>query len=140
VGLAEYRGVWRRSQSRDDIRRVSWRTKRVLQSRIADCGRFVQSRDCRERTYDQFQDYWNPVTIVLLAQAETFGTCWHRHSRKRRMQQRQPSQMAACLRGVSASTIIEQEPTLVFPFIGGTILTQTLSAAFASGEFNWFPS
>jgi para-nitrobenzyl esterase len=94
-------------------------------------------------TYDQFQDYWDPVTIVLLAQAETFGTPFVSGgtaiAASVGCSSGSPSQMAACLRGVLASTIIEQEPTLVFPFIDGTILTQTLSAAFASGDFNQVP-
>jgi para-nitrobenzyl esterase len=48
-------------------------------------------------------------------------------------------QTAKCLRAVPASTLVEAEPTTEFPIIDGTVLTQNLDSAFASGEFNRVP-
>lgn len=50
-----------------------------------------------------------------------------------------PSQTAACLRGVPASTLALAEPGTIYPFVDGTILTQTPTAAFTSGQFNPVP-
>jgi len=81
-------------------------------------------------TYLEFQDYFE--NIVTLAVAETAGSavadsvgCG--------------SQTAACLRGVPASTLVEAEPFPIFPIVDGRLLTETMSAAFASGEFNRVP-
>jgi para-nitrobenzyl esterase len=49
------------------------------------------------------------------------------------------SQTAACLRGVSADTLIAAEVGVVYPFVDGKLLTQTPTAAFASGKFNKVP-
>ena len=51
------------------------------------------------------------------------------------------SQTAACLRGVTvtAATVVGLRPRAIFPFIDGTLLTQTLRGAFASGSFNRVP-
>jgi para-nitrobenzyl esterase len=46
---------------------------------------------------------------------------------------------AACLRGVSASALVNAAPPVLYPFVDGTILPQTPSAAFASGNFNQVP-
>ena len=46
------------------------------------------------------------------------------------------SQTAQCLRTVAASTLVEQEPSIEFPIIDGTVLTQNLDSAFATGQFN----
>jgi para-nitrobenzyl esterase len=80
--------------------------------------------------YLEFQDYFD--NIVTLAVAETTGSavadsvgC--------------SSQSASCLRGVPASTLVQREPFPMFPIVDGTLLTQTISAAFASGEFNRVP-
>jgi para-nitrobenzyl esterase len=40
---------------------------------------------------------------------------------------------------VPASTMVAAEPFPLYPFVDGTLLTQTMSAAFASGEFNQVP-
>jgi para-nitrobenzyl esterase len=81
-------------------------------------------------TYLEFQDYFD--SIVPLAVAEVAGSavadsvgCG--------------TQTAACLRAVPASTLVEGEPFPIFPIVDGTLLTQTTSAAFASGEFNRVP-
>ena len=80
--------------------------------------------------YFEFQDYFD--NIVPLAQGETSGDaiaaavgC--------------SSQTADCLRSVPASTLALQEPGTVYPFVDGTVLTQTPSASFASGSFNPVP-
>jgi para-nitrobenzyl esterase len=44
-----------------------------------------------------------------------------------------------CLRGLPASTLALIEPGTVYPFVDGTILTQTPAAAFTSGQFNQVP-
>ena len=46
---------------------------------------------------------------------------------------------AKCLRDVPAATLAALEPAAVHPFVDGTVLAQTPSAAFASGEFNQVP-
>src|SRR5262249_5792644 len=46
---------------------------------------------------------------------------------------------AACLRGVSAETLVGIEPGIVYPFIDGKILDRTLTQAFTSGKFNQVP-
>ena len=48
------------------------------------------------------------------------------------------SQTAACLRGVSAATLVASRGT-TFPTIDGTLLTETPGAAFDSGNFNRVP-
>lgn len=80
--------------------------------------------------YTEFQDYWN--FIVPLATGETAGAsiatsvgC--------------PSQTAQCLRNVPASTLVSQNPATAYPFVDGTILTQTPTDAFTSGQFNQVP-
>ncbi len=49
------------------------------------------------------------------------------------------NQMASCLRGVSANTLIAAQIGVLYPFVDGKLLTQTPSAAFASGQFNKVP-
>lgn len=49
------------------------------------------------------------------------------------------SQTAACLRGVSASTLIAVQPHTIYPFIDATLLLQAPGAALASGNFNRVP-
>jgi para-nitrobenzyl esterase len=85
-----------------------------------------------------FQSLFNP--IITLALGETMGTavvpsgaaittsvgCTAHHT-------------ARCLRGVSAATLIALEPAAVHPFVDGTVLAQTPSAAIASGKFNQLP-
>jgi para-nitrobenzyl esterase len=43
------------------------------------------------------------------------------------------------LRAVPASNLVEVEPNTEFPIIDGTVLTQNLNSAFASGQFNRVP-
>ena len=49
------------------------------------------------------------------------------------------SQTATCLRAVSAEALIAAEVGTVYPFVDGKLLTQTPTAAFASGQFNKVP-
>jgi para-nitrobenzyl esterase len=49
------------------------------------------------------------------------------------------SQSAACLRGVPARTLVDLNSRTTYPFIDGTLLNQTLLAAFSSGQFNQVP-
>ena len=49
------------------------------------------------------------------------------------------SQTAQCLRSTPAATFVLMEPGTIFPFVDGTLLTQTPQAAFASGQFNRVP-
>jgi para-nitrobenzyl esterase len=81
-------------------------------------------------SYLEFQDYF--PYIVSLADGEASGAgiadsvgC--------------TNQKASCLRAVPASTLVAGEPGSLFPFVDGTLLTQTPTAAFASGEFNQVP-
>jgi para-nitrobenzyl esterase len=46
---------------------------------------------------------------------------------------------AACLRGVSDTTLVNIEPGTLYAFVDGTLLTETPEAAFASGSFNRVP-
>ncbi len=94
--------------------------------------------------YSEFQDYFN--SIVSLSKGETVGG------------QGTPSgdavatalgcpgapaetlaETAACLRALPAATVIKNEPATIYPFVDGTILTQTPGSAFHSGEFNKVP-
>jgi len=48
-------------------------------------------------------------------------------------------QTAACLRAVSAADLVAVQISALSPFVDGTLLTQTPTAAFASGQFNKVP-
>jgi len=87
--------------------------------------------------YVEFQDYWD--FIVSLAQAETVGTPGVLAGTTIATNLGCASQTAVCLRALTASTVISQNPGTAYPFIDGTILTQTPTDAFASGEFNQVP-
>src|SRR5215472_2338603 len=98
---------------------ASPKAKGLFQGAIAESG-----------AYFEFQDYFD--NIVPLAQEETSGAaiaaavgC--------------SSQTVDCLRSVPASTLALQEPGTVYPFVDGTVLTQTPSVSFASGQFNHVP-
>ena len=49
------------------------------------------------------------------------------------------SQTAACLRAVSAATLVGVEAGVLYPFVDGKLLTKTPTAAFTSGKFNKVP-
>jgi para-nitrobenzyl esterase len=88
-------------------------------------------------SYFEFQDYF--PYIVPLAVAETTGTDLVPSGAAIADSVGCTNQKASCLRAVPASTIVAQEPFPLLPFVDGTLLTQTISAAFASGEFNQVP-
>jgi len=81
-------------------------------------------------SYLEFQNYFS--YLPTLAQAEATGAqvadsvgC--------------TIQTAKCLRAVPAATLVALEPSPVYPVVDRTLLTQTITAAFASGEFNRVP-
>ena len=88
-------------------------------------------------SYAEFQDYF--TNIVTLAQAETTGTTSVPSGAAIADSVGCTNQTASCLRAVSASTMVAAEPFPLYPFVDGTLLTQTMSAAFASGQFNQVP-
>jgi para-nitrobenzyl esterase len=87
--------------------------------------------------YAEFQDYF--FTIVPLAVGETTGTAGVPSGVAIADSVGCTSQTASCLRAVPASTMVAAEPFPLYPFVDGTLLTQTISAAFAGGEFNRVP-
>jgi para-nitrobenzyl esterase len=89
--------------------------------------------------FGQFQDYWDPITIVPLATAETIGTPFVPAGTTVASSVGCTSQTAQCLRAVSASSLVKIEPFIFAPFIDGTVLTERLDSAFANGTFNHVP-
>lgn len=96
--------------------------------------------------YAHFQDYWDPISLVPLATAETVGTPFVPAGTTLAANVGCSSQTAQCLRAIPASTLVEAQPRILFPALGvvfpiidGTVLTQTLDAAFKSGAFNPVP-
>jgi para-nitrobenzyl esterase len=100
----------------------------LFQRAIAESGAYVE-----------FQDYLDPLSIVPLAQAETSGTPLVRSGTALAAAVGCGSQTALCLRGVAASTLVSANPGTSYPFVDGSILTQNLTNAFASGHFNRVP-
>jgi len=88
-------------------------------------------------SYAEFQDYFS--NVVTLAQAETTGTRSVPSGIAIADSVGCTSQTASCLRAVPAATMVAQEPFPLYPFVDGTLLTQTIGAAFATGEFNHVP-
>jgi para-nitrobenzyl esterase len=87
--------------------------------------------------YGEFQDYYD--FIVPLAQGETSGTTLVPSGSSIAASAGCTSQTVQCLRGLPASALALAEPGTLYPFIDGTILTQTPAAAFTSGQFNQVP-
>jgi para-nitrobenzyl esterase len=46
---------------------------------------------------------------------------------------------AACLRGISNTTLVSVQPGTLYAFVDGTLLTETPAQAFAAGNFNRVP-
>jgi para-nitrobenzyl esterase len=88
-------------------------------------------------SYAEFQDYFS--NIVPLVVGETTGTTAVPSGAAIADSVGCANQTASCLRAVPAATMIATEPFPLYPFVDGTLLTQTMSAAFASGEFNQVP-
>jgi para-nitrobenzyl esterase len=92
--------------------------------------------------YAEFQDYWDMLSLVPLATAETIGTVFVPAGTVLAANvgcPGQTAQTATCLRATPASTLVDEKPGLLFPIIDGTVLTQNLDSAFADGEFNLVP-
>jgi para-nitrobenzyl esterase len=89
--------------------------------------------------YAEFQSYWDPISVVPLATAETIGTPLVPAGTTLASDVGCGSQTAECLRSIPASTIVKAEPDTLYPIVDGTLLTQTLDSAFATGEFNHVP-
>ncbi len=87
--------------------------------------------------YSEFQDYYS--YMVTLAVGETTGNGLAPSGATIADSVGCTSQTASCLRAVPASTMVAEEPGTLFPFVDGTLLTHTISTAFASGEFNHVP-
>ena len=88
----------------------------------------------------QFQDYFDPVSIVPLATTESIGTPFVPAGTALADKVGCSSQTAECLRATSAATLVEAEPpSLLLPIVDGAILSQTPDAAFESGAFNRVP-
>ena len=88
-------------------------------------------------SYAEFQDYFSD--IITLVQGETTGSSAVPSGAAIADSVGCTNQKVSCLRAVPASTMVAGEPFPVYPFVDGTLLTQTISAAFASGEFNQVP-
>jgi len=88
-------------------------------------------------SYAEFQDYFSYV--ISLAQGETKGSAGVPSGAAIADSVGCTNQKASCLRSVPASTVVAGEPFPLYPFVDGTLLTQTIGAAFASGEFNHVP-
>ena len=88
-------------------------------------------------SYTDFQDYF--PFIITVAEAETTGSRKVPSGAAIADSVGCSSQTAACLRAVPAATLVAVQPFPLFPFVDGTLLTQTIAAAFASGEFNRVP-
>ena len=88
-------------------------------------------------SYAEFQNYFS--YIITLAEGETTGSAGVPSGAAIADSVGCKSQKASCLRAVPASTMVAGEPFPVYPFVDGTLLTQTIGAAFASGEFNQVP-
>ncbi len=90
-------------------------------------------------SYFQFQDYWYDF-IVPLAWGESAGSALvpSGDAVANAVGCTTPT-TSACLRGVSAPALAAQQGTIVFPFVDGTLLTQPIGSAFASGAFNQVP-
>ena len=100
--------------------------KGLFQRAIAESGAYVE-----------FQDYFD--FIVSLATGETVGTSAVPSGEAIATSVGCGSQRAGCLRAVPASTLALAEPGTVYPFVDGTVLAQTPTAAFTSGQFNQVP-
>ncbi|HLW71029.1 MAG TPA: carboxylesterase/lipase family protein [Candidatus Binataceae bacterium] len=89
-------------------------------------------------SYGSFTDYFVP--IIPLAQGETLGSTVVQSGAAFAAAVGCGDQTAACLRAVPAATLVGVQPSpAMYPFVDGAILTQTPTAAFASGQFNQVP-
>jgi para-nitrobenzyl esterase len=87
-------------------------------------------------SYVEFQDYFSAIETLKTAET-TNGFAPSGNSVANSVGC--SSQTAACLRTVSADALVAAQVGVVYPFVDGKLLTQTPSAAFASGKFNRVP-
>ena len=87
--------------------------------------------------YVEFQDYFN--FIIPVTAGETTGTTLVPPGNSVASALGCSSETAQCLRALPASAFIPLEPGTIYPFVDGTLLTQTPTQAFASGHFNQVP-
>jgi len=88
-------------------------------------------------SYAEFQDYFS--NVVTLPVGETTGTTSVPSGAAIADSVGCTNQTSSCLRAVPAATMIAQQPFPLYPFVDGKLLTQTISASFASGKFNRVP-
>ena len=88
-------------------------------------------------SYGEFQDYFD--FIVGLTSGETTGTLFVPPGDSVAASVGCSSETSACLRAVPAAALAAEEPGTIYPFVDGTLLTQTPGQAFASGQFNRVP-
>lgn len=88
-------------------------------------------------SYEEFQDYFS--YLLTLAEGETTGSAAVPSGAAIADSVGCLSQEASCLRAVPAATMVAGEPSILYPYVDGTLLPQTIGAAFASGEFNRVP-
>src|SRR5277367_3672731 len=86
-------------------------------------------------SYSSFADYLE--SIIPLAQGETTGSSFVPAGDT--IASALGCSTSACLRALPAASLIAENSGTMYPFIDGTLLTQTLGASFASGEFNQVP-
>ena len=132
----EHRELWRRSGSSNNLRRVSGGSVYAQLASPLVAGMF-RGAISESGSYAEFQNYFS--NIATLTVAETTGTTSVPSGSAIADSVVCTDQTAACLRAVPASTMVAVEPFPLYPFVDGTLLTQTMSAAFASGEFNRVP-
>ena len=92
-------------------------------------------------SYEIFQNFLINVldSIATLSVAETTGTGRVPSGVTIADSVGCSSQTAACLRGVSNTELVSVQVGTVYPFVDGTLLTETPDQAFASGNFNRVP-
>ena len=94
-------------------------------------------------SFFEFQSYFD--FVVSLATGESTGTAFvpPGNDVAAGFGCSSPSQTASetskCLRALPASALAAVEPGTMFPFVDGTLLTQTPAQAFADGQFNRVP-
>jgi len=84
-------------------------------------------------SYIEFQDYF--TAIESLKTAETTNS-FAPSGNSVAVSVGCSDQTAACLRAVSADTLVQAQAGVLYPFVDGKLLTQTPDAAFTAGKFN----
>jgi para-nitrobenzyl esterase len=91
--------------------------------------------------YAEFQVYWDPLSVVPLATAETIGTVFvpagTTIATAKGCGTDSSAATAECLRAIPAANLAVL--STAFPIVDGAVLTQTLDSAFSNGAFNRVP-